>query len=291
MAAPVLGEAGFRGFGAKGFFLAPTGGVEMVGRNAEADHVFFDGVGAALAESKVVLRGTAFVAVAFDSDASVWIALEEGDRLLQSFARVGTNGGGIVIEVGVAHFLEEEIVEAGLGSFGDGSRGVDGDTNAGVGSATGAAGGNGIRCGLDGRDGSGALGSDGADFGSDGDVGGVRGGPSELDRFAPIDGIAIGTNGGRGFHSRRWRRVSRRGRSCRLLMAASNKESESRKRNEQRANERAVRVNHACPPKTPRNPVLGPLDRAIVSPEGQVREICRNTIYCIRNGGEIKGLV
>jgi hypothetical protein len=74
-------------------------------------------------------------------------------------------------------------------------------------------------------------------------------------------------------------------------MAASNKESESRKRNEQRANERAVRVNHACPPKTPRNPVLGPLDRAIVSPEGQVREICRNTIYCIRNGGEIKGLV
>ena len=291
MAAPVLGVAGFCGFGAEGFFLAPTGGVEMVGRNAEADHVFLDGVGAALAESKVVLGRTAFVAVAFDGDASVWIAFEEGRRLLQGFARIGTYGGGIVIEVGVAHFLEEEIVEAGLGSFSDRSGSVDGDANAGVGSATGTAGGNGVRGGLDGRDGSGALGSDGADFGSDGDVGGVCSGPSELDGFASINGIAIGTNGGCGFHSRRWRRVCRRGRSCRLLVAASNKESERRKRNEQRANERAVRVNHACPPKTLRNPVLGPLDRAMVPPEGQVRGICRNTIYCIWNDGEIKELV
>jgi hypothetical protein len=284
-----LSVAGFGGFGAEGLFFAPTGGAEMVGGNAEADEIFLDGVGAALAESEVVFGGTTLVAMAFDGDTSVGIVLEEVRGFLESGAGIGANIGGVVIEVGVANFLEEEFIKTELGRFSDGSGSVDGDADGGIGTSAGTAGSEGVGGGVDGTDGCGTLGSDGADFGGDGDVGGVGGGPSELDGFALIDGIAIGSEAGGGFHRSGRRRIGGRSRDRRFLVAASNEESEGGKRNEQRANDRGVRVSHACPPKTPRSPVLGPLDRAIVPPEGRVRGICRDTIYCSGNGGKTEG--
>src|SRR6266702_4288217 len=77
MASAVLLPAGFVGFGAEGLFLAVTDGVEVGGRNAEIDEVLFDGVGAAIAEGEVVFGGAAFIAMAFDIDLFIRIALEE----------------------------------------------------------------------------------------------------------------------------------------------------------------------------------------------------------------------
>ena len=122
VAATILRVAGFGGFGAEGLFFAPAGGAEMVGGNAQADEIFLDGIGTALAESEIVFGRTALVAMAFNGDAGVGIALEEVGRFLESLASIRTNRGGIVIEVGVANFLEEEFVEAEFGSFGNGSR-------------------------------------------------------------------------------------------------------------------------------------------------------------------------
>src|SRR5208282_3977724 len=69
VAAAVLLPTGFVGFGAEGLLLAPTGGQNVGRRNAEANEVFLDGVGATLTEGEVVFGGTALVAVAFDSEA------------------------------------------------------------------------------------------------------------------------------------------------------------------------------------------------------------------------------
>jgi hypothetical protein len=111
VAAAVLLPAGFVGFGAEGLFLAPTDGVDAIGGNAEADKIFLDGIGAALSECKVVFGGTALVAVAFNGEALVRIALQEVGGFLKSDAGIGTNISLVVVEVGVAYFFEEEFLE------------------------------------------------------------------------------------------------------------------------------------------------------------------------------------
>ena len=97
----------------------------MVRGNAQADEVFLDGIGAALAESQVVFGRAAFVAMAFNGHAGVGITLEEVRRFLEGFASIRAYRGGVVIEVRVTNFLEEEFVEAEFGSFRDRSRRVD----------------------------------------------------------------------------------------------------------------------------------------------------------------------
>src|SRR4029077_4428048 len=62
VAASVPGVAGFGGFHAEGLFFTPTGGVEPAFRDAKADKILHDGIGATLAEREVVFGGTTFVA-------------------------------------------------------------------------------------------------------------------------------------------------------------------------------------------------------------------------------------
>jgi len=229
VAATVLLVAGFSGFGAEGLFFAPAGGVEVIGGKAEADQVFLDGVGATLAESEVVFGGTAFVAVSFNGDVHVGIIFQEVGGLLQGLARVGPDGGGVVVKISVANFLEEQFIETGVGGGRNGSGCVDGNADRDIGAAACAAGGERVRGGLLRRDTGGPLRSDGADFRSDGNVRGVGGGPGKLDGFALIDGIAIGVDAGSGFYGRRGRSVSRGRRWSCLLVATSDEQSESRK--------------------------------------------------------------
>jgi hypothetical protein len=229
VAATVLLVAGFGGFSAERLLFAPAGGVEVICGEAQTDQVFLDGVGAALAQSKIVFGGTAFVAMAFDGDAHVRIIFEEVGGLLQRFAGVGPNGRGVVIEVGVANFLEEEFIETGVWCGRHGSGHVDGNADGGIGAAACAAGRERVCGGLRGRDTGGPLRSDGADFRSDGDVCGVGGSPGKLDGFALIDGIAIGVDAGSGLYGRRGRSVGRRRRWRCFLVATSDEQNESRK--------------------------------------------------------------
>ena len=122
MAAAVLLPAGLVGFHAEGLFLAIADRGEAVGRNAQADEILLDGVGAAIAESQVVFRRAAFVAMAFDGDAELRIVAEEVGGLAEGLASVSANVRLVVIEVGIADFLEEELIQAGLGSLDDGRR-------------------------------------------------------------------------------------------------------------------------------------------------------------------------
>lgn len=249
VAATILLPAGFVGFGAEGFFLAPTGGGDVVAGNTEAGEVILDSIGAALAESEIVFGGTAFVAMTFDGEARVWITFQKVRVALKNFPRIGANGGGVIVEEGITHFLEEEFIEAGFRSFDDGCGNVDGNADTRLGIAAGSGSGKGVGSGVGRSDGGGTLRSDSANFRSDGDIGGVSRGPGELDGFTLVDGVAIGTDRGCGLHRCRGRGRRRRWSGYRLLFAASDQEKECGERDEQSANEQAVRVNHACPPR------------------------------------------
>src|SRR5208283_5010205 len=234
MAAAVLLVAGFVGRGAEGLFLAVADGGEAVGRNALAEEILFVGDGAAIAEREVVFGGAAFVAMAFDGDADLRIVAEELDGFAESVLGVSANIRLVVIEVGVTKLLEEEFVQARLGSFDDGRRRhFDGDAYAAVASA--ARSGSGDRIGGRVRRGNGrrALRRHRAHFRSDRDVGGVGSGPSEADGFALLDGGAIGADGGRGLGRGGRRSRSGLGSLDRLFVAGADKESEEAKGKEQ----------------------------------------------------------
>jgi hypothetical protein len=89
--APVLRVAGFRRLRAERLFLPPARCTQMIGGNTQANEIFLHRIGAPLAESQVVLRRTALVAVAFDGDPDVRIALKEVSGLLQRLPRVRPN--------------------------------------------------------------------------------------------------------------------------------------------------------------------------------------------------------
>jgi len=209
-----------------------------------------DGVGAAVAESEVVLGGAAFVAVAFDVDLLIRIALEEGSGFFESYTSVGTDVGLVEVEVSIANFLGEEFFKAGTLRRRRRRRSANRDADVGVSAAAGAGGGDGVSSGVGGGDGGGALRGDRADFGSNGNIGGIGGGPGELGGFTLVDDGAIGGNadGGLGGYGRRsWRRRRSGGR---LLIARGNKEESCRSENEKRAVQRGVRMIHSCPPRT-----------------------------------------
>ena len=92
VATPVLLPARFVVLHTEGFFLAPTGGYKLIRGNAETDEILLYSIGAAVAESDVVLGRTALIAVAFDGDVSRRVALEEIRRLLKGLACIRTNG-------------------------------------------------------------------------------------------------------------------------------------------------------------------------------------------------------
>src|SRR5271168_2324044 len=142
VAATVLLPAFFVAFGAEGLFFAEADGAQAVGGDALRDEVLLDGAGATVAEAQVVFRGAAFVAMAFDGHSELRIVAQKFRGVRKSFAGVRANVGFIEIEIGVAHFLEEQ----GIGQVGTGAgirrrrRGY-GDARAGVGRAAGTGGG------------------------------------------------------------------------------------------------------------------------------------------------------
>src|SRR5712692_2439993 len=80
----------------------PRGGKEL-----------FHGVGAAIAEAQVVLGGATLVAVALDSHFEARIALQEVRAFRERGASIGTKVGLVVVEIGIAHFSQEEFVVRG----------------------------------------------------------------------------------------------------------------------------------------------------------------------------------
>src|SRR5713226_3442814 len=107
MAAAVLLPAGFVALHAEGLLLAEADRAQAVGRNAQRNDVLLDGVGAATAETQVVFRGAALVAVAFDGHFERRVVLEEVRGLRERRAGIRTQVGLVVIEISIAHFLEE----------------------------------------------------------------------------------------------------------------------------------------------------------------------------------------
>lgn len=107
----VLLPAGFVGLSAKGFFLAPTSGYYLIRGNTETNQILLHGIGTAIAESEIVLSRPTLVTVTFDGDVSGRVALQEIRRLLKSFARIRTNGRGIVIKVCVTNVLQEQFFQ------------------------------------------------------------------------------------------------------------------------------------------------------------------------------------
>ena len=123
MHAPILLPAFFRGFGTLRPLLAETDGLQTFGRHTERLDVFACGGGTAVTESEVVLRRTALVAVAFQSDDRGRKVREDRMQRLsvlrQSGPGIGTDTGLVVVKIDVGDFRLYPILE-GLG--GDGRR-------------------------------------------------------------------------------------------------------------------------------------------------------------------------
>ena len=111
MAATILRVTRFPGFRAERLFLAETDGVEALVGNTEADEVLLDGIGTAIAEGELVFGGTTFVAVPLDGDVHLGTTSEEVGSPAESLASYTVNFGGVVVEIGVAHFLEKKLIE------------------------------------------------------------------------------------------------------------------------------------------------------------------------------------
>src|SRR5437879_1905001 len=132
MAAAVLLPAGLAVVVAELLFLAEADGAQAIGGNAQRDEILLDGAGAAVAEREGVFSRGALVAMALDGDAHLGIIAQEVSRLGEGFAGIGANVTLIEIEVGVAHFLGEELVDGRLRRF-LGRRGWGRDSYAGSG--------------------------------------------------------------------------------------------------------------------------------------------------------------
>src|SRR6202008_3299034 len=180
VAPAVLLPAGLVGVSAEGSFLAPTGGSYPVRRHAQGNKILFDRIRAALAKSQIVFGGASLVAVALDRHMGGGIVLQEIRRFLKGVSRIGTNGGGIVIEIGIVNVLEEQFIQRWLVHFGDRRGSNDGNVNAGFRISAGATGGKSIGGGCGWCDRGGALRRDRADFGSDRGLSSLSGRPGQL---------------------------------------------------------------------------------------------------------------
>ena len=119
MAAAVLLPAGLVALHAERLLFAVADGGDAVGGNAEGDEVLLGGVGATIAESEVVFGGAALVAMTLDGYFDLRVVLQEVRSLGKSVTSVGANVGLVEVEISVAHFLEEAVVEIDLRRWGE----------------------------------------------------------------------------------------------------------------------------------------------------------------------------
>src|SRR6266436_4330498 len=215
MAATVLLPATFVVFHAEGLFLAVADGAQPVRGNTQRDEVLLHGAGAAIAKPEVVFGGAALVTVSFDGRLDLRIILQEIRGFRERLAGIGTNVRFVVIEICVAHFLQEELIEGGLrGRHRRRRRRIYSDARAGVGGAARTRGGDRVSSRIRGRDLGRTLGGDGAHFRRDGELRRVSGIPAQSRRLTLVDGSRTGLQGYGGTGGRRrgrrrlWRRWS-----------------------------------------------------------------------------------
>src|ERR1039458_3151593 len=116
---PVLLVAGLVSLGALGPLLTVADGRQLVGGNAELHQEVLGRTGAAVAQTEVVLRRAALVAVSLDRDGGIGEVRQNGLQragvLRQRVASVGAQVALIVIEESVAHLAEEALLDGRLG--------------------------------------------------------------------------------------------------------------------------------------------------------------------------------
>src|SRR5258706_139620 len=152
---------------------------KAVRRSAERNEVLLDGAGAAIAQDQVVFREAPLVAVAFDGCSYRWVPLQEVRSRGECHASVGTNVGFVIVKIGVAHFLPEELIEVNLWRRRRWRWSTHGDGCSGTGGAARTRGSNRVGRRVGGRDLGRALGSDVADIGCDRELRGIGGIPAQ----------------------------------------------------------------------------------------------------------------
>src|SRR5690242_8373721 len=177
--APVLLPALFVFFGAERFFLAVADGLDAVSADTSLHQGVAHGTGAIVAEGKVVLGGTAAVAVSLNGEANVGMLLEEINVALQGRLLVAPHVVLVVVEEDVFHALGKHFF---LGLRRGGRRwrrrSGDGDPRRGLLGAAGSLGHQVIGGGVGRGDLLRAAGLDRADA-VNADVGGVGGFPGQ----------------------------------------------------------------------------------------------------------------
>src|SRR5258708_36243455 len=108
MAAAVLLPASLGALHAEGLLLAEADGAEAVGGNAKRDEILLDGARAAVAQTQVVFRGAALVAMTFHGHLEPRICFQEGCRLGGWCASGRGNIGLVVVGRGGPHFFQAE---------------------------------------------------------------------------------------------------------------------------------------------------------------------------------------
>src|SRR6266576_6769486 len=218
MPAAILLPAAFVRLGAERLLLAVADRLDSAGAQAGLHQSVLYGVGTAVAQSQVVFRGAALVAVSFKRELDVGMLAKELRVALNGGLLVGTNTIRVVIKVDVAHVLREQFLFACRGRWGRWGRcGIYGDPSRCLLRSSGT-----FRDQVIGR----RLGRSyllrpvrlyGTDA-VDADIRGQRGLPGQRRRHPLIDGVRVGRERGgrrRGW-GRRWRR-----RWCLLLLAGT----------------------------------------------------------------------
>src|SRR5712692_1533155 len=110
MAAAVLLPASFVAFRAERFFLAVADRLDAAGTDGSGCERILHRRGALVAESQVVLRRPALVAVSLNRDIDVGMLVQEHYVGLNRALLVGANVRLVIIEVNVLHALGEQFL-------------------------------------------------------------------------------------------------------------------------------------------------------------------------------------
>ena len=109
MAAPVLLPAGLIRFGAERFFFAVADGLDPAGIYARRSECHLYRARPAVAESQVVLSGSAFVAVPFNREGNVRVGIQELRVCSNGALLIGANRFAVIVEVNVLDARSEQI--------------------------------------------------------------------------------------------------------------------------------------------------------------------------------------
>ena len=109
MATAILLPASFVAFGAEWFFFAVADRLDPAGVDTGRGESALHGTGTRIAQSQIVIGGTALVAVSFNRNVYVWMLIEELrvglDRALLVPAKIRL----VIVEVNILHILAEQV--------------------------------------------------------------------------------------------------------------------------------------------------------------------------------------